>query len=109
MASALRHTPDGRYIVIESRAGPRLWRASNPGLTVDRKTALTRDLMNARRAIRDAAENAALIQMARRKVQEAKEQLGERGPVWWTDGAPDFNRRLVKNTPYFDWWISLTS
>ena len=23
-----------------------------------------------------------------------------RGPVWWEDGAPDYNRRLLKNTPY---------
>ena len=24
----------------------------------------------------------------------------ERGPVWRTDGAPDYNRRLVRDTPY---------
>jgi hypothetical protein len=30
-----------------------------------------------------------------------------RGPVWWTDGAPDFNRKLVKNTPYRDWFSHL--
>ena len=29
--------------------------------------------------------------------------LGERGPVWWTDGAPDFNRKLARNTPYARW------
>jgi len=23
--------------------------------------------------------------------------VGERGPVWWTDGAPDLNRHLVHN------------
>ena len=34
----------------------------------------------------------------------AKLALGERGPVWWTDGTPDWNRRLVRNTPYADWW-----
>jgi hypothetical protein len=35
--------------------------------------------------------------------------LGERGPVWWTDGAPDFNRKLVVNTPYADWYAGLSS
>jgi hypothetical protein len=35
-----------------------------------------------------------------------KRALGERGPVWWTDGAPDWNRRLAKNTPYADWWAA---
>ncbi|HLU77141.1 MAG TPA: hypothetical protein VKZ48_04445 [Burkholderiales bacterium] len=28
----------------------------------------------------------------------------ERGPPWWQDGAPDFNRHLVKNTPYAAWY-----
>jgi hypothetical protein len=41
---------------------------------------------------------------ARRAVDQAKRALGERGPVWWSDGAPDLNRRLVKNSPYSDWW-----
>ena len=34
------------------------------------------------------------------KTYEAKVELGERGPVWWSDGAPDYNRHLIKNTPY---------
>ena len=38
------------------------------------------------------------------QVQAAKEALGERGPVWWTDGTPDCNRRMAKNTQYADWW-----
>jgi len=45
--------------------------------------------------------------VARRRVHEAKLALGERGAVWWTDGAPDFNRFLVKNTPYGDWYAAL--
>jgi hypothetical protein len=40
-------------------------------------------------------------------VQEAKVALGERGPAWWTDGAPDWNRHLAKNTPYRDWFLAL--
>lgn len=37
---------------------------------------------------------------ARSQVHDAKIALGERGPVWWSDGAPDYNRRMLKNTPY---------
>jgi hypothetical protein len=44
---------------------------------------------------------------ARAAVDEAKHALGERGPVWWLDGAPDFNRRMVANTPYADWYAAL--
>ena len=42
-----------------------------------------------------------------RRVDDAKVALGERGPVWWTDGEPDLNRHLVKNTPYAAWFAKL--
>lgn len=45
---------------------------------------------------------------ARARVHRAKVALGERGSVWWTDGAPDFNRRMAKNTPYAEWYSRLT-
>ena len=38
------------------------------------------------------------------RVDAAKRALGERGPVWWTDGAPDYNRRMVIDTPYAAWF-----
>lgn len=44
---------------------------------------------------------------ARRRVHDAKVALGERGPVWWSDGAPDYNRRKVTNTPYAAWYEPL--
>ena len=44
---------------------------------------------------------------ARRAVNEVKVQLGERGKVWWTDGSPDYNRRMAKNTPYAYWLAHL--
>ena len=34
-------------------------------------------------------------------------RLGERGPVWWTDGAPDYHRVLVRNSPYAGWHAAL--
>lgn len=60
--------------------------------------------MDARRAVRDAKGDDAALRKARDRVQAAKEGLGERGPVWWDDGAADYNRYLAKNTPYAAWW-----
>lgn len=98
-------TPDGRYFVVRGR----LWRCSNPALTPSRKKELTSDLMRARAAKGRAmkAGNEPARREARAEVDKAKIALGERGPVWWTDGAPDYNRYLVRNTPYREWFEGL--
>lgn len=95
-------TPDGRYIVVRGR----LWRRSNPHLTAAERQALVTALMNARRAARAAqrAKDADALTDARARVQAAKVGLGERGPVWWTDGAPDLTRHMAKSTDYARWW-----
>lgn len=95
-------TPDGRYFVVRGR----LWRRSNPGLSSDRSENLVGELMNARRAVKDAksAGEAAALAEARMRVDAAKVALGERGPVWWNDGAPDLNRRMASTTVYADWY-----
>ena len=94
-------TPDGRYFVVRGR----LWRCSNPGLPSAKRDLLVQELMAARaakgRAMR--AGDAEAREQARQRVDMAKIALGERGPVWWTDGAPDLNRKLVKGTIYRDW------
>ena len=92
-------TPDRRYFVVRGR----LWRLSNPTLDKETHAQLVRELMAARRAVRDGKNSVERI-AARLKVDAAKRKLGERGPVWWTDGAPDYNRCLVVNTPYADWF-----
>ncbi|KQY41417.1 MULTISPECIES: hypothetical protein [Rhizobium/Agrobacterium group] len=97
--AAYPNTPDGRYFVVRGR----LWRRSNPDLDEETRERLVKALMSARRAVRDAKGDAAALALARQRVDEAKVSLGERGPVWWNDGAPDFNRHLVKNTPYAVW------
>jgi hypothetical protein len=99
-----RVTPDGRYFVVRGR----LWRRANPDLSAERKEALVRELMNARRAVKAALRsgNAAELVLARKAVDAAKTGLGERGPVWWTDGAPDLNRHKVKDSPYADWYAA---
>jgi len=98
-------TPDGRYFVVRGR----LWRCTNPQLPAEHRQALTHDLMDARRQVGVAKrqDDAAALRNARAAVDAAKRALGERGPVWWTDGAPDFNRHLAKNTPYADWYEAL--
>ena len=55
------------------------------------------------------ASNPDGVRDARARVDRAKRALGERGPVWWSDGKPDFNRKMVKNTPYAAWFNSLSS
>ena len=97
-------TPDGRYFVVRGR----LWRTSNPHLLADVREALVRQLMDARRAMNRPMPVEQRLAV-RAQVDQAKRALGERGPVWWTDGAPDFNRRLAKNTPYADWFAKLSA
>ena len=98
-------TPDGRYFVVKGQ----LWRCSNPALPQELRQRLVNDLMTARRAVKTAktAQDSSLLKTARARVQTAKVALGERGPVWWTDGSPDFNRHKVSNSPYADWYASL--
>ena len=98
-------TPDGRYFVV----GMTLWRCTNPNLSADVRDKLVKRLMNARRTIAKAKRQGEpeTLARARRSVDRAKRALGERGRPWWTDGAPDFNRYKVTNTPYSDWFKAL--
>ena len=88
----------------------RLWRTSNPHLDPAERGKLVKDLMSARREVKAAlaAGDREALTSARRAVHVAKIALGERGPVWWEDGARDFNRHLVKNTPYREWYDQLS-
>jgi hypothetical protein len=92
-------TPDGRYFVVRGR----LWRMSNPALPPELRARLVQALMQARSGLRGekTLEERAL---ARRAVDDAKRGLGERGPVWWTDGAADYNQKMAANTPYAKWY-----
>lgn len=98
-------TPDGRYLVVRGR----LWRRSNRALHEELRDHIIHELMDARRAIRGArsARDKPGETAARQRVHEAKQALGERGPVWWQDGTPDYHRHLAKNTPYADWFAKL--
>lgn len=95
-------TDDGRYFVVRGR----LWRMSDPGLPDDRRQDCVAALMAARRAVGSARRSGdpSALAAARAAVDRAKRDLGERGPVWWRDGAPDLNRRMAKTTVYADWY-----
>lgn len=100
-------TADGRYFVVRGR----LWRISDPSLGNEQRDQLVKELMTARRAVASArrAQDVAAEADARKEVDRLKRALGERGPVWWTDGAPDYNRHLVRNSPYSAWFDDLLS
>ena len=82
----LEHTPDGHYVIIDGRR----WRATDPGLSEERRQELVDELMSARRAVGAAkrAEDADAERAARARVHAAKVGLGERGPKWWERPAP---------------------
>ncbi|MBB3142661.1 hypothetical protein [Halomonas organivorans] len=95
-------TPDGRYFVARQR----LWRCTDPRLDETTRRDRVRELMRARRAVKAAlgADDDAALAEARAAVQAAKLALGERGPVWWDDGAPDEAGRHPANSSYAAWW-----
>jgi hypothetical protein len=105
--AGLKHpvTPDGRYFVVRGR----LWRLSNPHLSAAVRAACVIALMAARRAVKSAkaAGDRTAEAAAHHAVDNAKRELGERGEVWWTDGSPDLNRHMIKNTPYSAWYSDL--
>jgi hypothetical protein len=80
----------------------RLWRTSIPNLAPETRERIVKELIDARRDVGAALrENDVMAaKSARARVHAAKLALGERGPVRCDDGAPDYNRHLLKNTPY---------
>jgi hypothetical protein len=69
---------------------------------VDRLIAGRRAVARAR-----AVDDPEALAAARGEVESAKVDLGERGAVWWTDGAPDLNRHMARNKPYGAWFAAL--
>lgn len=96
-------TPDGRYIVVRGR----LWRRANPQLPEAERQRLVTELMAARRAVATARRFGRDEVEAHAAVAAAKVALGERGPVWWTDDAPDLNRHMARTTAYAEWFAGI--
>lgn len=102
MGNAYPHTPDGRYFVAKNR----LWRCTDPRLSEGERQSHVDALMAARRAVKSAKNRGddEALRKARERVQSAKEALGERGPVWWEDDAPDETGKAPHNSSYAVWW-----
>jgi hypothetical protein len=77
----VERTDDGRHVRIKGR----LWRATNPDLSEEKRQRLVKELMAARRDVGRAlrAGDAEAEARARQRVHETKVALGERGPKWW--------------------------
>lgn len=79
-------TADGHHVVIDGRR----WRATDPSIPDGFRQELVDELMAARRAVK-ASESE-----ARRRVQDAKTALGERGAPWWEDRTGEtFDERIA--------------
>jgi len=87
------HTADGKYLVARGV----LKRCTNPKLNDTERRKAIKKLMQAR------------MSKDQKAVLMAKTELGEAGPVWWEDGAPDYSGRDPSDTPYRDWWVEIAS
>lgn len=95
-------TPDGRYFVSKGR----LWRKTDPSLSDQERRAAIKALMQARRA-GQVAQTEEDNNRARADVDAAKRRLGEAGPVWWADGAPEESGQHPASSSYAAWWSGL--
>lgn len=79
-------TEDGHHVVIDGRR----WRATDPSIPEGFRQELVDELMAARRAVKASESD------ARRRVQDAKTALGERGAPWWEERTGDpFDERIA--------------
>jgi hypothetical protein len=78
----------------------------NPALSQEIKESWVNRLMEARMRVGTALKkrDKAMEIAARTEVDEAKRALGEHGPTWWSNGAPNYNRHLATDTPYAAWY-----
>jgi hypothetical protein len=92
MARSPRPTrpPDDAFLEINGRK----WRRSDPRVAPSLRQELVNELMSARRAVRTAAHEVER-RAARRRVNDTKVALGERGRPWWLDASPaDLEQRI---------------
>lgn len=81
---------DPRYLVVDGRR----WRATDPDIPEGLRAELVAELMSARRAVGQGDD----VSAARRRVQDAKVALGERGEPWWDAATPDGRDRRLAAT-----------
>ncbi len=93
--SATRATAE-HHVVIDGRR----WRATDPELPDRFRSELVAELMDSRRAVAAArrADDADAERAARRRVQDAKVALGERGHPWWESDTADTRAPRIRST-----------
>lgn len=74
-SSGPERTVDGHHVVVNGRR----WRATDPGIPEPLRQERVAELMSARRAVKSEGQE------ARKRVQDAKVALGERGEPWWEE------------------------
>ena len=86
-------TADGHFVVIDGRR----WRATDPSIPDDVASELRHRLMAARRAVGAALRSGdeSAEKDARRRVQQAKVALGERGTPWWEQSDSEREMRWL--------------
>ena len=80
---------------------------SDPAIPAGLRTELVHELMAARRAVKEGAGDPEAVSAARRRVQDAKVALGERGAPWWEPAteaalrarAASATRALLRHRP----------
>jgi hypothetical protein len=82
--------PKDSHIVVDGRR----WRTSDPNIPENFRQELVNELMAARRAVRDSTSERE-IRRSRRRVNDAKVALGERGHAWWLPPKPAALTRRV--------------
>ena len=87
---------DERYFTV----GNRRWRRSDPAIPDQFRSELVAELMDARRAVGAARRSgdAGELAVARRRVQDAKVALGERGAPWWDEPSPSDRAERIRAT-----------
>lgn len=85
-ADGPERTADGHHVVIDGRR----WRATDPSIPDTFRQELVDELMSARRAVKASEPD------ARRRVNDAKTALGERGTPWWEERSGEgFDERIA--------------
>jgi len=82
--------PKGAFITVKGRR----WRTSDPRIPENFRQELVNELMDARRAVRDA-RCPEEMRRSRARVNDAKVALGERGHAWWLQTTMTANRRRI--------------